>query len=232
MRLTVLSLMTALLASPAYAYDPFLDWQTLSTEHFNIHFAPKQRELASTTARLAERLHRELAPQLDWQPAEPTEIVLADDSDFANGSANPLPFNQIDLIVSPPEAGAFLEITDETDWLYQVLRHEYVHILQLDAATGAPAGLRRTLGRNLFSFPALFQPTWVIEGLATDLESDANRHTGRGDNSHMAMSMRAELLSGVKSLNAVSLGANLHRWPAGAAPYLYGMHFFQFLRAR
>lgn len=229
---TTLAILGCFITPLAQAYTPFLHWNTLSTPHFRIHYANGQTELAQTAARLAERIHGELSPRLNWQPAAPTEMVIADDVDFANGWASPLPFNQIHLIVSPPEAGDFEEITDETDWLYQLIRHEYTHILHLDANAGFPAGVQKILGRNPFLFPALFQPTWVIEGLATDTETDAKRSTGRGVDSRMAMSMRSDVLSGIKPLEQVSLGANMQAWPHGTVSYLYGVHFFEFLRDR
>lgn len=229
--LVLIAISACLLGFNALAYDPRDEWTTLKTPHFTIHYPAARAALARNAAVLAERVHAELVPRLDWLPLQPTEIILADDSDLANGRASPFPYNQIHLIVTPPEPGGFMEVSDENEWLYQLIRHEYVHILHLDAATGFPGKLQQIFGRQWFAFPALFQPAWVIEGLATDMETDATRGAGRGVGSDMAMRMRTEVMHGIKPLQQVSLQM-MDSWPRAYAAYIYGEHFFQFLRER
>ncbi|MGB0495145.1 MAG: hypothetical protein ACPGJI_02225, partial [Kangiellaceae bacterium] len=71
------------------ANDPSLNWKTLETPHFNIHFDLKHQSIAVKTEQIAERVHQRLSKQLNWQPIEKTDLILTDSTDFANGSATP-----------------------------------------------------------------------------------------------------------------------------------------------
>src|SRR5437867_2616477 len=80
-------------ASPARAGDPHLDWRTLETEHFRIHFYQGEERAARALAVRAERAHRIMSPLLAHSPSRPTHLVLTDEVDSANGSASVLPYN-------------------------------------------------------------------------------------------------------------------------------------------
>ncbi len=174
-------------------------------------------------------MHARLSPQLEWTPAQRTSFVLTDHIDYANGWVTPLPFNHGQLYLSPPDGPDGLE--DFDDWLELLMTHEYTHVLHMDRATGAPRGVRYVLGRNVFTFPQLFQPSFLVEGLATYEETDAARGVGRGQSALSAMQMRAELARGVMPFDRLQMSGQVE-WPAGVAPYLYGVHFYQFLEAR
>src|SRR5690606_15025533 len=58
---------------------------TLETEHFLVHFDGGYEALAHEVARIAEEVHRELAPRVGHVPSEKTHLVLADTTDLANG---------------------------------------------------------------------------------------------------------------------------------------------------
>lgn len=137
------------------------DWKTLSTPHFHIHHQTEYKESAQNLATIAERVHAKLSPWLDWQPEEPTEVVLLDTVDASNGHATPLPFNSITVYMAPPVDG---ETMDQTPWLEFVFTHEYVHILHLDMVHDVPRMVRNVFGRSmdlftLLDFPELFAPT-------------------------------------------------------------------------
>jgi len=224
-------LAAALLTLPAaaQAVDPRLEWRTLTTPHFELHYAAEQETMARRAAVIAEAVHVRLSQELRWQPAERTQLVLSDELDLANGFATPLPFNQIGLYAVAPDDVHGLGNFD--DWLEQLIVHEYTHTLHLDRAEGIPHRLRSVFGRHLLLFPNLFQPTWLIEGLATYNETDATRQLGRGDSSLYRMYMRAEVASRIKPFDQVSM-SGVTTWPAGRLPYLYGVHFYQFLEQR
>src|SRR5204863_6197046 len=110
-----------------------------------------------------------------------------------------------------------------------VLSHEFFHIVHLDKAIGSPQWLRDYLGRLLFFFPNVLQPSWIIEGLAVEHESDPARGFGRLGNTQFEGMMRAEVARGLRSLREVHAegrGFPLNR------DYLYGSYFFAFLRER
>lgn len=214
------------MSTSLWAVDPWQDWKTLESEHFRIHFYPDEEALAHKTVAIAERLHAELTTKYQWSPREKTEVVLTDHTDLANGTANPFPYNANLLIVAPPSDLNALE--NYRDWLELLIRHEYTHIIHLDKVAGAPGVMRKIFGRFSLFFPNAYQPTWLVEGLATHEEGHGDEGIGRGQSNFFSMMMRTEVQSGVKPLSQVNVP--LRTWPVGATAYLYGVHFYQFLQ--
>ena len=207
-------------------------WKTLETKHFRIHHESTHKEYAQQVAAIAEGVHDKLSPWLGWQPQESTEVVLLDTLDDSNGFASPLPYNSTSIFMKPPVDG---ELMDQSPWLEMVFTHEYVHILHLDMALGAPRAMRNVFGRgiNLFTpstFPQIFAPTWVAEGLAVYGESDNSDSHGRLNSAMYEAMMRMEVRRGLRSLTEVSYNSG-HRWPYGQQ-YLYGGYFFKFVEER
>ena len=220
------------------------EWKTLETQHFRFHHVAEHKEYAQNLATIAERVHGRLTDWLGWQPQDKTEVVILDTVDLSNGNATPLPYNRISIYLPTPVDG---ELMDQTPWLEMVFTHEYVHILHLDMAFGAPQVMRNIFGRStdlftLFDFPQIFAPTWVAEGLAVYGESrfsgqsehagqdgKAKSH-GRLNSSFYEAMMRMEVQRGLRSLTEVSFNSG-YRWPYGQA-YLYGAYFFKFVEAQ
>ncbi|HEY0633824.1 MAG TPA: hypothetical protein VGE00_00465 [Gammaproteobacteria bacterium] len=209
----------------AVNHDSSLHWQTLHSPHFTIHFHQQGEGAAREVLAMAEGVHQRLSPLMQWQPQGPTEIVLTDEFDLSNGWATPYPSNRMTLYMAAPDALDGLE--DHGGWLELVFTHEYLHILHLDKASGAPAVLRKIFGRHTLLFPNALQPNWFTEGLATHVETDRERGIGRGQSSYYDMLMRMETLGGIKPLRQVN--QPLASWPMGNVPYLYGVHFYAWL---
>lgn len=206
--------------------DPRLKWRTLETEHFLVHFAEAQRAQARIAAAAAERVYPPITALLNWRPRGRTHLVILDSADFANGHATPLPFNLTTIYLSPPDAG---ELLQNRDWLELVLSHELFHIVHLDKASGPALSPRDVLGRFIPFFPNALEPSWIVEGLAVNHESDTTRAYGRLENTTFEGMMRAEAARGFRPLsevNADGRGFPLNR------NYLYGSYFFLFLRER
>lgn len=213
------------LSASVYAVDPTLDWETIQSENFFIHFSTGHKEKAERVVSVAEAAHSRLSKELNWMPAEKTHLVISDESDLANGYATPLNFNRSVLFMAPPSGVGGLE--DFDDWLSTLITHEYTHILHLDKAHRVPAGLRNIFGRFVLLFPNIFQPAWMVEGLATYKETDNDRSIGRGQSTLFSSMMRAESMNGLKPVSQVNLPINT--WPAGNTPYLYGVYFMIFI---
>ncbi|SFC38645.1 WD40-like Beta Propeller Repeat [Marinospirillum celere] len=210
--------------SPLSVGWPEQAWITRESQHFIVHAPSNLKEYLPRVAKLAENAHQQLSVELDWQPKAKTHLVLTDDYDLANGWASIYPFNQNRLYISHPDRFTNLEAYD--DWLRLLIEHEYTHTLHLDQAEGGPAALRQVFGRVPLFFPHLFQPLWLLEGLAMRAETDHEAGVGRGQSSLQALRMRAEVEAGLISLSRVS-GQN-RDWPPDQA-YLYGVYFYQFL---
>ena len=227
--LALLAALAAPRAGPAQPYDPRLDWRTLETVHFRIHFHGGLAALARRVAGAAERAHALLVPAFAHAPAGRTEVVLSDDSDDANGSATPLPYDTIRLFAVPP--AAFSDLNDERDWLEGLVTHEYVHILHLDDVEGWPRAVNAVFGKLLA--PSAFSPSLVIEGLAVLHEADGlpGGDGGRNESALFDMYARALALEGpFPRLDEV-----VHQpltWPRGNMAYLLGGRFFLYLRER
>ena len=157
--------LAALVASPRAAHavdDPDLEWWTIETPHFQVHYPREVEPVASRVASLAERIHERLTGPLGYKPSSVTQIVLTDNTDSANGSATALPYNTIRLFVTAPDDMS--PLGDYDDWYLELLTHEYTHILHIDNISGLPALLNAILGKTFV--PNQVQPRWIIEGLA------------------------------------------------------------------
>ncbi len=213
------------LSFKTFAIDPRLDWKTLETEHFLIHFAQENLVVAIQAAAIAERTHQKLSPEFNWDPEEKTALVISDETDIPNGYALPFPFNRSVLFITPPDETNTLE--DVSNWLETLITHEYVHVLHLDKADGIANGFRSVFGRHLFLFPNMYQPAWFTEGIATWYETDTEQGIGRGQSALFDMMIRTDVVTGIKPVSQVNLP--IRSWPMGTTPYLYGVYFFEFL---
>jgi hypothetical protein len=224
----------AIVALPDSKYSPSLTWRTISTEHFVIEFHQGEEAVARRVADIAEDAHRRLAPILKWEPTTPTHLVLSDDSDDVYGAATPIPYNVMYINLTPPVGSMFLINYD--DWLRLVITHEYAHILHLDTAGGLNAALRAVFGRVPFvvfpfvsTLPNLWQPIWMVEGLATHEETELGT-SDRRDNAFTDMMLRMAVLE--NDFPAIDQADGLDRWPVGHVPYLFGARFYQYLASQ
>lgn len=223
----ICSLCTYAPASRAVGINPWLHWQMLESAHFRITFPAGKQTLARHALAVAESVRAQLDPRFDWDPAGKVELVLSNYMDLPNGATTALPYNHIELFISPPDRPDYT-LEDFDDWLTLLITHEYTHVLQLDKASGAPRVLRHIFGRFPLWFPGNFQPTMFLEGLAVYDETDSDLGVGRGQSAQFAMLMRAEVEHGVRPYDQVAM-SGVTKWPAGTLPYLYGVNFYQFV---
>ncbi len=222
---SIVVMLYTLHAAPSHAkFDPAFTWTTLETTHFLIHYHQGGEEIAKKAAVIAEDVHARLVPRIKWEPKEKTRMVLVDATDFANGMAFPIPYNQVLVYLAQPlgEPGG---IESYDDWLRFVITHEYTHILQLDIVSGLPKTLQKIFGR--IYFPNLFQPIWMIEGLAVYEETEQTSG-GRGRSPGSDMVLRMAALEGpFPSLAQASV--YIDSWPNGLVPYLFGESFTRYI---
>ncbi len=212
----------------------FRNWTVLETAHFRIYYEARQKDNALRLARMAEPIHARLSAWLQWQPKDRTDVVLVDTTDASNGNATVLPYNRSYLYLNVPAQGQGM---DRSPWLEMLFIHEYTHIIQLDMVAGGAKTSRDIFGRlsNFFTFltfPQIFAPSWVTEGLAVYGESDNSQDFGRLHGAWFEASMRLEVARGLRSLTEESYeGYSNSRWPYGQI-YLYGGYFFRFIEQR
>jgi Tol biopolymer transport system component len=206
--------------------DPGLDWFTLETEHFAVHFpcrgplTDRARDLPARVAAIAEDLHGPMTRKAGWIPRSRTNIIVADFFDYANGWAAPIPDNTITVIPAQP---SWLR-SNYDDWLRELIAHEYAHVLQTDMAYGFPAGLRAVFGR-IAMFNALM-PRWTSEGYAQLYETGMTGF-GRLRSTEYDMMLRAAALDNALLPLDRCNSYELESYPSGEAPYLYGGMFMR-----
>jgi hypothetical protein len=212
-------------SSAQSAGDPGLVWQTFTTKHFQVHHHKGLEKIAQRVAEICESVHVRLSPVLGWEPKSRTQVVVTDDTDFANGSATSLPFNIVRLFVTAPDD--LSPLADYDDWLTELITHEYTHILHTDHITGLPAIYDAIFGK-VYS-PNQTQPRWIIEGLAV-LQESVYTSGGRNRSSIFDMYLRADVLEdNIARIDQIS--HNPRRWPQGNLWYLYGSHFLEYIQS-
>jgi hypothetical protein len=203
---------------------PNEEWRTIQTRHFRIHFTPPLEQEARRAAVNAERAYAGLSSEL-VPPRGMIDLVVSDNVDFVNGYATPFPSNRIVVFAHPPTDVSGLRSYD--DWNSLVVTHELTHIFHLDRSRGIWRFGQAIFGRNPLLFPNLYEPRWVLEGLAVYFES---RLTGYGrleSSEHSMVARAAALAHQVPTLQELSPGTS--RFPGGEAIYIYGSLLFDYL---
>ena len=223
MRVTFLVALLFLPSTASSQVDPSGAWRTLHTQHFRIHFRPTYRAPAIVAAREAERAYALLSTELH-PPRGIIDLTLSDDVDTPNGFTTTYPSNRFTILLVPPVSDPALQTFDS--WERLVIVHELTHVFHLDRSRGLWKTLQTVFGRVPGLFPNQYQPSWVIEGLATYYES---RFTagGRAEGSYHRQAVAADAAAGRARSPWDALFFT--RWPDGLAPYAYGSHFWEYL---
>lgn len=206
---------------------------TLETNNFFIHFDGDLETLAQHVAVVAEEVHHELVPRVDHTPTDKTHLVLLDETDMANGFADPILYPKITVFpvsptfFSPYGSGISPRMTE---WLRLVILHEYAHVLQLDMNDGIGKSIERLFGRvPLITNPMVLQGPAFVEGFATYHETVAELG-GRGEDPFYRMFLRTMVLEEeILHLDQILGHYPLERWKPGAAAYLYGYSLWEFM---
>ncbi|HEY9516158.1 MAG TPA: hypothetical protein VIQ74_10810, partial [Gemmatimonadaceae bacterium] len=224
-RALVVAGLIAFAAVPASAQvAPNARWRTLRTSHFNIHFTPELEESARRAAVDAEEAYAGLAARLR-PPRGPLDIVVADNVDYSNGFTTPFPTNRIVVYAHPPLDSPSLRFYD--DWMKLVITHELTHSFHMDRSGGWWRGAQRVFGRAPFLFPNLYEPGWIVEGLATYFESEITG-TGRVAGTFEPMLLKASVAhDGLLPFDRWNLSST--RYPGSEMAYGFGALFLDHL---
>jgi Tol biopolymer transport system component len=216
--LTLVLLASMLLPTAAYsqAIDPslliyphnHLKWYTLESDHFQVHFQEGNDRTARVVIRIAEEVYAPITDLYRHKPDSKVSIVLKDREDYSNGAAYFFD-NKIDIWV--PALDSPLRGTN--NWLRNVITHEFVHIVQIQASMKRsrrlPGIYLQWLGYEnvrrpdvLYGYPnaivtypifSMNVPAWFAEGTAQFMRSDLRYDTW---DAHRDMIMRTRVLNG------------------------------------
>ena len=143
-------------------YETF-DWKIYKAPHFDVYYYPEEERFLEQIVSYAESAWLELSEALDHEPQLRIPLIY-----YRNHGD----FEQTNIILEfiPESTGAFAEpfenrmvlpIDQPPDKLYQLLKHELVHIFEYSILYG---DLGRALRGNT--------PLWLMEGLASHLARD------------------------------------------------------------
>ena len=127
---------------------PDLDWYTIETEHFRVHYAVSKKSKeegnqhyftaewgARKTAKVAEEMWQPMCEEFNYFLKERVDIVLLNHTDYLEGFTVPS-FDFIEVSANP--GGYFYRMRGRMEWFSDVLVHEFAHVVSLKA--NAPFG--------------------------------------------------------------------------------------------
>ncbi|MFQ6616085.1 MAG: hypothetical protein ACE5HZ_04870 [Fidelibacterota bacterium] len=132
---------------------PELQWSTLKTDHFNVHYHNGIEEIAAKGAAIAEKIRPDLLKQAGLDSVPTIDIIFTAEDEIMNGYA--MWSYQTFIWVDQNDAVIWLE---DEKWLYQVIAHELQHIVLIHAV--------KTWIPQPFDFLISGMPGWFVEGSA------------------------------------------------------------------
>ncbi|KHD89761.1 MAG: hypothetical protein OM95_01425 [Bdellovibrio sp. ArHS] len=196
---------------------PDIQWKTLKTPHFEVIFNAKQQDLGLLYAEKLEKAYAELRSYFHSLP-EKTIVIINDKTDVTNGYATRIPYPHI--MAYPVLPGPEESLADTGDWAFELLAHEYTHILNFEPANGIMKPLRFVFG-NIIA-PNILLPTWWKEGVAVEMETRLGNH-GRLRSFYQDATIRAMVEDQTfHSYDIAEVNEVIPTWPEGMRPYLFG----------
>ncbi|WP_374032016.1 hypothetical protein [Bdellovibrio bacteriovorus] len=195
---------------------PQLKWKTLKTAHFEVIFNAEQQDLGYLYAEKLEKAYSELRSYFHSRP-DKTIVIINDKTDVTNGYATRIPYPHI--MAYPVLPGPEESLSDTGDWAFELLAHEYTHILTFEPANGIMKPLRAVFGTIIA--PNILMPQWWKEGVAVEMETRLSDH-GRLRSHYQDATVRAMVdAKTLRDFDIAEANENIYTWPQGARPYLF-----------
>ena len=125
-----------LVFSQSWYNHPELDWKTIETDHFLIHYHDETTRSARETAVVAEKIYKPITSFYEFEPDSKTHIIIQDTDDASNGMAYYYD-NKIIIWALPLD----YDLRGSHRWLNNVITHEFIHIIQIGVAMKYPRWL-------------------------------------------------------------------------------------------
>jgi len=160
---------------------PELDWYTIRTDHFRVHYHSGTERTARLVAKIAEEIYGPVTQLYGFQPDGLSHFIIRDHDDNSNGAAY---YYDNKIEIWAPQMTFILRGTH--NWLRNVVAHEFSHMISLGASRKAtrrmPAVYLQGFGyepekrpdvlygypNRLASYPLpmTIVPMWLAEGMA------------------------------------------------------------------
>jgi hypothetical protein len=129
---------------------PDLDWYTIETEHFYVHYPVSKKTEAEgndhyinaewsarKSAKIAEEMYEPMCAEFNYFIKEKVHIVILDQSDELEGFTIPS-WDWIEISAHP--GSYFYRMRGRMEWFSDVLVHEYAHVVSLKANSSFAEG--------------------------------------------------------------------------------------------
>ncbi len=116
-------------AQPEQFNHPELDWYSIESEHFFVHFHAGAERTARVTGKIAEEVYEPITSLYQYKPPGKMHFIIRDHDDYSNGAA----FFYDNKVEIWAPAAAF-EFRGAHNWLRNVITHEFTHMIQINAA--------------------------------------------------------------------------------------------------
>lgn len=138
---------------------PDLEWYSIETEHFVVHYPKSRKEegndhfhdaewTAKKAAKVAEEMWPRMCGEFNYFLKEQVHIVILNQSDDLEGFTIP-PWDWIEISANP--GGDFYRQRGRMDWLPDVLVHEFAHVVSLKANASFAEGTQGVSIGGLYS---------------------------------------------------------------------------------
>lgn len=201
----------------AFEVSPTITFKTIETPHFTVLVDEKKMDVGFFMAGTLERAYKALNPYFTQKPQK-TTVVINDKTDLTNGYATSVPYPHIMIYPVLPNTNESL--ADYGDWAFELLTHEYTHILTFEGSQGFYRYLRPIFGSIIR--PNGLMPRWWKEGVAVFLETQLS-NGGRLRSNYQESILRSFVLNDtLGDFKIFEINELLHTWPEGNRPYLFG----------
>ncbi|MCD6335218.1 MAG: PD40 domain-containing protein [Candidatus Latescibacteria bacterium] len=185
-----------------------LEWRVIETEHFRIYYHQGLERVATEAMAIAEHIYGPVTALYDFEPDGKIHIELRDDEDTSNGGAY---YYANKVMIYATNMDWALRGTHA--WLWNVITHEFTHIISLQVARKAPRrfpalyfqgfGYQHEYRKDVlrgypdvlvsYPVPGTMVPMWFAEGTAQHQATGARYDCW---DSHRDMILRMATLKG------------------------------------
>jgi len=220
--------LSLLLFCPAvFAQGPELQWRTVTTKHFRVHYPVPYEAWSLRAASRLESIRDAVAKEVGFAPETVTDVLVENPVADANGITLPLlDTPRIILYTESPDPSE--QIGEYSDWVDLLTVHEVTHLLHLTRPSRNP--LQRLAERFLPLNPiTLAAPRWVHEGYATVVEG---RITGAGRPSSTLRALILRRWAATGNLPTYPQLAANNKFLGMSMAYLMGSAYLEWLEQR